>query len=157
MKRLLLIPLFLLLCLNVMAQPAGYVPGTQVCWNFNGRDHGYFKAAGNGERHILISFTGDGETNCSNYQGQAPQKWLNDAGLNWDGRTVRAPGDTVVWEVLTIPNNSGTFMAAYAADINYFFTHIAAIDTTDHSRFHIEGLSGGVGRQWGFYGQSARS
>lgn len=150
MKRLLLIPLFLLLCLNVMAQPAGYVPGTQVCWNFNGRDHGYFKAAGNGERHILISFTGDGETNCSNYQGQAPQKWLNDAGLNWDGRTVRAPGDTVVWEVLTIPNNSGTFMAAYAADINYFFTHIAAIDTADHSKFHIEGLSGGVGRQWGF-------
>lgn len=98
-----------------MAQPAGYVPGTQVCWNFNGRDHGYFKAAGNGEGHILISFTSDGETNCSNYQGQAPQKWLNDAGLNWDGRTVRAPGDTVVWEVLTIPNTSGTFMGCFRA------------------------------------------
>lgn len=152
MRRSLLIPLFLLMCLSAMAQPAAYVPGTQVCWNFNGRDHGYFKAAGNGERHILISFTGDGETNCSNYQGQAPQKWLNDAGLNWDGRTVRAAGDTVVWEVLTIPNTSGTFMGAYAADINYFFAHIAAIDTADHSKFHIEGLSGGVGRQWGFMG-----
>lgn len=150
MKTSLLFPLLLLLHFAAIAQPSGYTPGTQVCWNFNGRDHGYFKAAGNGERHILISFTGDGETNCSNYQNQAPQKWLNDAGLNWDGRTVRAPGDTIIWEVLTIPHNSATFMANYAADINYFFANIAFIDTSDYSRFHMEGLSGGVGRMWGF-------
>jgi len=149
MQKLLLLPLVFLSAF-LFAQPSGYQPGTQVPWIFNGRPHGYFKAAGNGERHILISFTGDGETDTSNYQWQAPQKWLNDNTTNWDGRTVRAAGDTIVWEVFTIPNNSGYWLPNYAADITYFFQHIAAIDTSDHSKIHMEGLSGGVGRMWGF-------
>ncbi|NII25331.1 T9SS type A sorting domain-containing protein [Pseudoflavitalea sp. X16] len=141
----------LLLTIPVFAQPdTNYVPGTQVCWTFNGRPHGYFKAAGNGERHILISFTGDGQTTCSGFQANAPQKWLNDAGMNWDGRTVRASGDTIVWEIFTILNTNGNSPGFYAADINYFFTHIAPIDTSDHSKFHVEGLSGGVQRFWGY-------
>lgn len=152
-KFTLFIPL-LLLCTIAWAQPAGYQPGTQVCWNFNGRDHGYFKAAGNGERHILISFTGIGETSCVNYDSQSPQKFLKDNGLNWDGRTVRAPGDTIVWEVFTIPNTSNMWMGAYVSDINYFFSHIAPIDTSEHWRFHIEGLSFGVGRLWAYLANS---
>src|ERR1051325_3758306 len=63
-----------------------------------------------------------------------------DAGINWDGRTVRAPGDTVIWEVLTIANTHDNWMAVYADDINYFFAHICPIDTSDHSKFHIKGL-----------------
>lgn len=149
-SHLLFVSLFLCLSATVFSQPLNYTPGTQVCWTYNGRPHGYFKAAGNGERHILISFTGDGETNCSNYQSQAPQKWLRDNGVNWDGRTVRAPGDTVVWEVLTIAHTSSYYLPDYAADINYFFQNIAPIDTSDHTKFHIEGLSGGVGRFWGY-------
>lgn len=143
----------LFLTIPVFAQPdTNYVPGTQVCWTFNNRPHGYFKAAGNGERHILISFTGDGQTTCSNYQSQSPQKWLNDTGTNWDGRTVRAPGDTIVWEILTILNTNGNSPGFYAADINYFFAHIdtVGLDTADHSKFHVEGLSGGVQRFWGY-------
>jgi hypothetical protein len=131
------------------SQPSGYVLGTQVCWNFNGRDHGYFKAAGNGERHILVSFTGNGETSCSNYQNQAPQKWLNDFGLNWNGKTVRGVGDTIVWEVFTITNLS-IGSATYATDVNYFFQNIVQVDTTLKQRIHIQGLSGGVGRLWDF-------
>lgn len=152
MKRLLLVPMFMLLCVTVFAQPAGYVPGTQVCWNFNGRDHGYFKAAGNGERHILVFFTGLGQTNCLNYEEHSPQKMLKDAapGLNWDGRTVRAPGDTIVWEIFTVQNN--TYVTTTVHDINYFFTHIAPIDTSDHSKFHIGGVSLGVGRTWEYLG-----
>jgi hypothetical protein len=150
MRKIILSLLLFLSYTTLFAQPAGYTPGTQVCWTYNGRPHGYFKAAGSGERHILISFTGDGENSCANYQGQAPQKWLNDAGTNWDGRTVRAPGDTIVWEVLTIAHTSSFYIPAYASDIDYFFQHIASIDTSDHRKFHIEGLSGGVGRFWGY-------
>src|ERR1051325_771562 len=105
-KRVLLFTTIFFSCIlfshTLWSQPGGYTPDTQVCWNFNGRDHGYFKAAGNGERHILISFNGDGETSCSNYQAIVPQRFLNDNGENWDGRTVRAPGDTIVWEVFTL-------------------------------------------------------
>ncbi|WP_173003018.1 T9SS type A sorting domain-containing protein [Chitinophaga sp. SYP-B3965] len=152
MKRVLLLPLFMLLCVTAFAQPTGYVPGTQVCWNFNGRDHGYFRAAGNGERHVLVFFTGLGQTNCGNYEEHSPQKMLRDSipGLNWDGRTVRAPGDTIVWEVFTVQNN--TYVTTTVYDINYFFTHIAPIDTADRTKFHIGGVSLGVGRMWEYLG-----
>src|SRR5688572_31944775 len=109
--------LVLLFCvvttLPVFAQPPGYVPGTQVCWNFNGRDHGYFKAAGSGERHVLISFTSSDEINCADMNTHSPQKWL---GISWNGKTARAPGDTILWEMLTIPNTNNNWMGAYSAD-----------------------------------------
>src|SRR5688572_10120651 len=129
MKKKLFLTLFLFTCFFITnAQPDNYVPGTQVCWNFNGRPHGYFKAAGNGERHILLSFTGNGEVGCDvfgNFQNQSPQKLLKDDGVDeWDGRTVRAPGDTIVWEVLTIANTSNNWMGAYASDIDFFFANI---------------------------------
>jgi hypothetical protein len=146
MKKLML-PLCICLSFSLLAQPPGYVPGTQVCWNFNGRDHGYFRAAGNGERHILISFTHSNDTGCANMNTNAPQKWL---GGTWNGKTVRAPGDTIIWEILTIPNTNNNWMGAYASDINYFFTHIPAIDTTNHSLFHMEAIAGGVNRMWGY-------
>lgn len=140
----------LFLCAFAWAQPSGYVPGTQVCWTFNNRAHGYFKAAGNGERHILLSFTGYGEKTCNDYQNQAPQNLLNDLGTNWDGRTVRAPGDTIVWEIFTLPANAEMWIPDYASDITYFFSHIAPIDTSNHKLFHLQGLSHGVGRLWGY-------
>lgn len=146
MKRLML-PVCIFLSLSVFAQPPGYVPGTQVCWNFNGRDHGYFKAAGNGERHILISFTHANDTGCVDMNTNAPQKWLGGA---WNGKTVRAPGDTIIWEIFTIPNTNNNFLGAYASDINYFFSHIAQIDTSNHALFHIEGIAGGVPKMWGY-------
>lgn len=147
MKKSLLIALFLLLCVTTFAQPPGYIPGTDTCWTFNGREHGYFKAAGNGERHILLSFTGDGQHACADFEIVVPQKWTLDEGVNWDGRTVRAPGDTIVWEIFTIPSG---YLPNLTTDINYFFEHIAPIDTGDHSKFHTVGFSGGVGRQWDF-------
>ncbi|NII28953.1 T9SS type A sorting domain-containing protein [Pseudoflavitalea sp. X16] len=152
MKQLLLLPLLLLATVSLFAQPAGYVPGTQVCWTFNNRPHGYFKAAGNGERHVLISFTGSGLKLCDKLEVNAPQKLLRDSGINWNGRTVRGPGDTIVWEVFTILDTDNYSLAAYANDINYFFQHIAPIDTSDHTKFHMEGLSGGVAKIWGFLG-----
>lgn len=156
MKRILLFVFLLFTCTSIInAQPPNYVLGTQVCWNFNGRPHGYFKAAGEGERHYLLSFTGNGETNCGgvfgDFQTQSPQKLLKDDGNEeWDGRTVRGPGDTIVWEVLTIANTSDNWMGAYASDIDFFFTHIGPINTSEKWRFHITGLSGGVGRMWGY-------
>lgn len=141
----------LLLCVTAFAQPSGYVPGTQVCWTFNGREHAYFKAAGNGERHILLSFTGDGQFGCypTTTTIEVPQKLLEDNGINWDGRTVRGPGDTIVWEVLTIPRPAWNF-ADIVNDVNTFFGSITPIDTSEHWRFHTVGFSGGVGRQWDF-------
>jgi hypothetical protein len=132
----------------VTGGPEGYVPGTQVCWRFNNRPHGYFRAAGNGERHVLLSFTTQNEDSCDNYNVNAPQKWLPNT---WNGKTVRAPGDTIIWEILTIVNTNNNFLAAYADDINYFFNHIAPIDTSNHNRFHAEGKgSGGINRMWGY-------
>ena len=146
--------ILLLICLCDLgisyAQPSGYIPGTQVCWNFNGRDHGYFRSAStSGEKHILISFTGDGETNCSNYQNQAPQKWLRDSGINWDGNTTKANGTVVNWEIFTLPRNADYNIPIYATDIDYFFNAIGLTNTNQSDNIHIQGLSGGVGRMWG--------
>jgi hypothetical protein len=127
--------------------PPNYVPGTQVCWEFNGRPHGYFRAAGNGERHILVSFTTDNEDTCTNLATNAPQKWLP---AQWNGKTVRAPGDTIIWEIFTIGNTNNYSLGAYINDINYFFSHIESIDTSMHSRFHIESKAGGTKRMWGY-------
>jgi hypothetical protein len=146
MKKLMLL-LCIFLSLSLFAQPPGYVPGTQVCWNFNGRDHGYFKATGNGERHILITFSTANETNCSNMNVNAPQKWL---GGTWNGKTVRAAGDTIIWEILTIVNTNNNFLAAYARDIDTFFKKIAPIDTSKHQFFHMEGKAWGVHKVWGY-------
>jgi hypothetical protein len=127
--------------------PPNYVPGTQVCWTFNGRPHGYFRAAGNGERHILVSFTTDNEDTCTNLATNAPQKWLP---AQWNGKTVRAPGDTIIWEIFTIGNTNNYSLGAYISDINYFFSHIESIDTSMHRRFHIESKAGGTKRMWGY-------
>jgi hypothetical protein len=148
MKKIILFICFCYFGMNY-AQPPGYVPGTQVCWNFNGRDHGYFRSAStSGEKHILISFTGDGETNCSNYQNQAPQKWLNDNGINWDGNTKKSNGTIVNWEIFTLPRNADYDIPIYATDIDYFFNAIGITNTSKSDNIHIQGLSGGVGRMW---------
>ncbi|WP_295127671.1 T9SS type A sorting domain-containing protein [uncultured Chitinophaga sp.] len=130
--------------------PAGYVPGTQVNWRFNGRDHGYFRSAVCGERHVLVVFQGDMAYDSTNYQLESPQKMLNDLGINWDGSTITPAGDTISWEVFAVPYNSGYWLPNYATDINHYFANVVGLDTSDHSRFHIAGVSGGVGRMWGF-------
>lgn len=130
--------------------PAGYVPGTQVNWRFNGRDHAYFRSAACGERHSLVVFMGDAVYDSTNYQLESPQKMLNDLGINWDGRTITPLGDTISWEIFGVPYNSGYWLPNYAADINHYFANMVGMDTSDHSRFHIAGISGGVGRMWGF-------
>jgi hypothetical protein len=78
----------------------------------------------------------------------APQKWLPNT---WNGKTVRAPGDTIIWEILTILNTNNNSLGAYAADIDTFFKRIAPIDTSNHSRFHMEAKGpGGINRMWGY-------
>ncbi len=131
-----------------ISQPQNYVPGTHVCWNFNGRDHGYFKSASaNGEKHILISFTGNGETNCGGLNAQAPQKWLNDSGINWDGNTTRPDGTVVNWEIFTFFNNVPTSNLV-GDDLAFFFNQIGYTNTVIDRKMHVQGLSGGVGRLW---------
>jgi Secretion system C-terminal sorting domain len=150
MKNILFI-IHLLYASITYSQPSGYIPGTQVCWNFNGRDHGYFRSASTtGEKHILITFTGDGEINCSNYQNQAPQKWLNDSGRDWDGNTTKTNGTIVNWEIFTLPKNADYNIPIYATDIDYFFNAIGLTNTNQSNNIHIQGLSGGVGRMWGY-------
>jgi Secretion system C-terminal sorting domain len=142
--------IFTFYCGIISAQPPGYVPGTQVCWNFNGRDHGYFRSASTtGEKHILISFTGNGESDCGNYQNQAPQNWLSDYQTNWDGNTTKANGTIVNWEVFTLPNNSDYNVPIYATDMDYFFNSIGLTQTTKSEFIHAQGTSGGVYRMWG--------
>ena len=89
------------------------------------------------------------ENDCSEMNKTAPQKWLNGT---WNGKTVRAPGDTIVWEILTLPHNAGFSTGAYADDIEFFFANIAPIDTSNHRRFHIEGLSAGANNIWRYLG-----
>ncbi|MCK7556500.1 hypothetical protein MKQ70_16340 [Chitinophaga sedimenti] len=157
MKRSLLFGMLLLLCIASFAQPSGYVPGTQTCWTINGREYAYFKAAGSGERHILLSFAADYQSGCSNLTAADPAQRLLTNG--WDGRTVRAPGDTIVWEILTIPDptpgspTSATF--PLVVDLFGFFTNIAPIDTSEHWRFHATAVLGGNWRMWNVLQASA--
>lgn len=88
--RLLL--LILLIPVASYAQPGGYVAGTQVCWTFNSRDHGYMRSttfdANTG--HIFVFFGGVGQTSCANYDGMEPGLILRDGagGSNWNGVTT---------------------------------------------------------------------
>ena len=159
MKKLITI-LFILVSLFSFAQPGGYTAGTFVNWNFDpgiagARDHGFFKAVGfdaapDSLRRVLIHFEGDGETNSAGLTTQAPGKYLNDAGTNWDGKVVRANGDTIKFCIMTIFNTHNYNPSYYAADINYFFANVTNIpDTSKHNRYAISGFSGGPGRMWG--------
>ena len=147
--------LFLLFCsLFANAQPGGYVDGTFVNWSFNSRDHGFgksnrFDAVHDSLKRVLIHFEGDGETNSSGLTTQAPGKYLNDAGTNWDMKVIRANGDTIQFMVLTL-FNIGYFPSTYKSDIEYFFTNAANLpDTSKHHYYAMGSFSGGPGRMWG--------
>lgn len=153
-----LLPLILLLSLAAQAQPGGYTEGTQVCWQFNSRDHGYFRAVGwnSATDHILIFFPGDGETSCANYDGMEPGLILRDGagGSNWNGVTTlpaEAGGGSRKWMVFTMTNH-GNQPDVYAADISEFLNSIGeTIDASWSGRIHYAGGSGGPGRANAFF------
>ncbi len=146
---------------EVKAQPGGYTPGTQVCWSFNGRAHGYFRAVDwNAETdHILIFFAGDGQTDCSNYDGMQPGLFLRDGagGSNWNGVTTipaEFGGGTRRWMVF-IMTNHGNQPDVYAQDVTHFLNSIGeTIDASWAGRIHYGGGSGGPGRANSFFNNS---
>lgn len=150
MKKLITI-LLLLASVFAVAQPGGYVAGTQVSWNPNGRDMGYFKPVGwNASVDLTMAFfSGDGETNSSNYQNNAMAKWFRDLGIDSSGTIYLPGGSTKKIALISINNTSGYWMPDYAADIA---TGLQALgtDTSAHDRMFIGALSGGVGRGYGY-------
>jgi hypothetical protein len=139
------------------AQPGGYTEGQLQCWNFNGRDHLYFRAAGwnPATDHIKVFGGGAGQTTCTgstypnmgNMDDMDPGTILNDGSGNWNGITN---GGGVKWLVLFIKND-GQQPANYAADIAHFFeTATMGFDTANHDRVHIGGGSAGVGNMIGW-------
>jgi len=154
--------IFILLFSSVaQAQPVGYVEGTQVCWSFNGRGHGYFRASGwnAATDHVLIFFGGDGQTNCGNYDGMQPGLFLRDGsgGSNWNGVTnlpADVGGGSRKWLVF-IMTNHGNQPDVYAADITAFLNTIGVtIDAEFGKRIHYGGGSGGPGRANSFFNYS---
>jgi len=144
----------LLISFTAFSQPGGYTAGTQVSWNPNGRHMGYFVPSGwsSSVDYVIVWFSGDGETNNTNYQNNVMAKWANDAGTNWNGViTLPSGGGTKKLAIISINNTSGYWMPDYAADIA---TALAAmgVDTSAHDRMWIGGLSGGVGRGFGYLG-----
>ena len=150
MKKLITI-LFLSASLFSFAQPGGYVAGTQVSWSPNGRPMGYFVPSGwNAATDYTIAFfSGDGETGAGNYQNNVLAKWANDAGTNWNGVINFSGGGSVKVAVISINNTSNYWMPDYAADIATALQAMG-VDTSAHSRLFIGGLSGGVGRGFGY-------
>lgn len=156
-----LLPIILLLSLGASAQPGGYVAGTQVCWQYNSRDHGFFRASGWDEDvdHILIFFGGDGQTTCANYDGMQPGLFLRDGagGSNWNGVTnlpAEAGGGSRKWMVL-IMTNHGNQPDVYAADITFFLNNVGiTVDASWSDRIHYGGGSGGPGRANAFFNNS---
>jgi len=154
--RGILIIVFLICSFVSIAQPGGYTAGTFVNWSFNSRDHGFFKsnrfdAVHDSLRRVVIHAEGDGQTSITGLTTEAPGKYLNDAGTNWDGKVVRANGDTIQFMVLTLFNNFGGYNPpSIVSDINYFFSNATNLpDTSKHNRYAFSGFSGGPGRMWG--------
>ena len=158
--RLLLIISFILCSLFSFAQPGGYTEGTFVNWVQNSRDHGFFQAQGysaapQANRRTWFAFEGDGQTNSSGLHAWRPGKYLEDAGLNKDGKYVVAAGDTIYFMIVTIFNTSGNYTPDYKADIESILTNTTALpDSSVHSNWGISGWSGGVGRMWGTLSES---
>lgn len=152
MKKLIFI-LFLFVSSFAYSQPSGYVAGTQVSWNPNGRDMGFFKPVGwNSSVDLTMTFfSGNGETNSSNYQNNVMAKWFRDLGIDSSGTIYLPGGSTKKVALISINNTSGYWMPDYAADIA---TGLQALgtDTSAHDRMFIGALSGGVGRAYGYLG-----
>lgn len=135
--------------------PPAYIEGTQVNWTFNTRDHGYFRPIGwdSATDIFFVFFSGDGETNSTNYDNNVMAKWFKDSGTNWDG-TVTTPNGTskkIMLFSLNHPVSSGNYTPDYAADIEYAIVNAGVtIDTGSLLRMWIGGLSGGVGRGFSY-------
>lgn len=150
--RILLVISFIILVSVAQAQPGGYTPGDQVCWNTlpSGRVVGYFKAQGwhkdSANSHVLYFFAGDGQIDCDSYDGMSPTTLLRatSPGSDWDGKIVLNNGDTVRWLVISLMNY-GNWPPDYATDIAYTIEDMD-IDTAQHERIHVAGGSGGPGR-----------
>lgn len=154
-----LLPVILLLSLAAHAQPGGYTAGTQVCWTFSGRDHGYFRASG--FDHVLVFFAGVGQTSCANYDGMQPGLFLRDGagGSNWNS-IVTIPafygGGTHSWAVF-IMTDQGNQPNVYRDDVNAFLESLGVDLATyrDQGRLHIAGGSAGVGNAQSYLNASS--
>jgi hypothetical protein len=160
-----LLPIILLLSITAAAQPGGYTEGTQVCWTYNSRAHGYFRAAGwsASTDHILIFFPGIGETSCGNYDGMQPGLFLRDGagGSNWDGTTTLPDGlGTRKWMVF-IMTNQGTQPTVYRDDVNFFLENSGITldleQMRDEGRLHLAGGSAGPGNAQSYLGASGNT
>lgn len=153
--------LFILLPCIAHAQPSGYTEGTRVEWTYNGRSHTYFRASGwsmsNGV--VIHFFRGDGETSTSD-TAHTLSKWISDTGPNWDGTITLPDNSKKKVLILEINNTSSANYDLYENDITYFFNNHSSpsIDTSQHDKFLISGLSGGCKRAMAllcnYYGNS---
>jgi len=158
--RKLLIILFVFVTSFAYSQPAGYVAGTFVNWNRGGRDHGYGKsdrydAVPDSLRRTVFHWCGIGEVNFGNAYDQAPGKFLNDAGTNWNMKVVRGNGDTVQFQIFTFFNYGGNYFPPHVEDVEYFMANTVNMpDTSHHERYWATGFSFGPGLMWGTFLES---
>jgi hypothetical protein len=151
----------------VQAQPGGYTPGTQVCWTFNSRDHGYFRSVGFDPDVdiVVVFFPGLGETSCSNYDGMQPGLFLRDGagGSNWNG-VVNIPAEfgggsrRIMMFTMT---NQGNQPNVYRDDVNFFLENSGvALDLEelrDEGRLHFIGGSAGPGNAQAYLNASGNA
>lgn len=161
MKKILFI-LSLFISAYSFGQPSGYTEGTRVEWTYNGRSHTYFRSVGwsmsNGV--VINFFRGDGETSTSGSSAHTLSKWILDAGPNWDGTITLPDNSKKKVLLLEINNTSSANYDLYENDITFFYNNHSspAIDTSQHDKFLISGLSGGCKRAMAllcnYYGNS---
>jgi len=146
-----LLPIILLFSIAAHAQPGGYTPGTQVCWPFSGRAHGYFMSVDFDPNtgHVFVFGAGVSQTNCSNYDGMQPGLFFRDGagGSNWNSVVTLPDGlGTRNWAFF-IMTNQGNQPNVYRDDINTFLEGLGGDleQMRDEGRLHIGGGSAGVG------------
>lgn len=150
-RKLIFLPILIFLSILSYSQPSGYVPGTQRNFRPNGRDVGYFKHAtwNSTVDFTFVMFSGDGEVDSTDYQTNAIAKFLNDAGIDSSGTIYMPGGGTKKIALISINNTSNYWIPDYAADIASTMQAMG-VDTSAHDRIFIGGLSGGVGRAYGY-------
>lgn len=143
----------LLVSVSSMAQ-LPTVEDSLVLFSQGGRQWGFFKAPGwsatDKNSFVMQSQYGNGETSATiaNFIKTPPGRQLNDAGTNWNGIVTLANGTVKRGLFILCPNYGDAAVAAYAGVMEYVIKELQAqgLDTSDHSRFIITGISGGGGR-----------
>jgi hypothetical protein len=162
-----LIIFILLISSAAQAQPGGYTPGTQVCWTFNSRAHGYFRAVDFDPNVdiVVVFFPGIGETSCGNYDGMQPGLFFRDGagGSNWNG-VVNIPaefGGGIRRIMMFTMTNQGNQPNVYRDDVNFFLENSGvALDLEelrDEGRLHLIGGSAGPGNAQAYLDASSNT